>query len=128
MLITLGFYKRKPGLTREEFSRHWQEVHGPLIADNPVMSTYVRRYVQHHCVPGSGWPNVGELDYDGFSETWFDSLEARKEMHALPCFQTELIEDEHKFLDMAATRILMFDRQVVQIGKDYAAEWAAGRT
>lgn len=126
MLITLGFYKRKPGLTREEFSRHWREVHGPLIANDPILSKYIKRYVQHHCVPSSGWPNVGDLEYDGFSESWFESLEARKEMHALPYFQKEMIEDEHKFLDMEATRILMFDHQVVQIGKDYSAEWTAG--
>ncbi len=125
MLITLGFYKRKPGLTREEFSRHWQEVHGPLVASNPVLSKYIRRYVQHHCVPGSGWPTMAELGYDGFSEIWFDSLEAYEEMRALPDFQQELIENEHRFLDMSATRILMFDRQVVQVGKDCAAEWIA---
>jgi uncharacterized protein (TIGR02118 family) len=127
MLITLGFYKRRPGLTREQFSRHWREVHGPLIVSNPILSKYLRRYVQHHCVPSSGWPNVGDLEYDGFSESWFDSLEARKEMHALPYFQSEMIADEHKFLDMNATRILMFDNQVVQIGRDYSAEIAAGK-
>jgi uncharacterized protein (TIGR02118 family) len=127
MLITLGFYKRKPGLSREEFSRHWRNVHGPLIATDVRLSKYIRRYVQHHCVPSVGWPNVGELDYDGFSETWFDSLEARKEMHALAHFQKELIADEHEFLDMRATRILMFDNQVVQIGKDYTAAWASGQ-
>lgn len=127
MLITLGFYKRKPGLTREEFSKHWREVHGPLIANDPVLSKYIKRYVQHHMVPSEGWPNVGPLDYDGFSETWFESLEARKEMHALDYFKNEMIEDERQFLDMDATRILMFDKQIVQIGKDYSADWAAGR-
>jgi EthD domain len=54
MLITLGFYKRKPGLTREQFSKHWREVHGPLIANDPILSKYLKRYVQHHCVPSSG--------------------------------------------------------------------------
>jgi uncharacterized protein (TIGR02118 family) len=126
MLITLGFYKRRPDLTREQFSHHWRTVHGPLIAQNPILSKYIKRYVQHHCVPSQNWDNVGALEYDGFSESWFESLEARKEMHALPYFQKEMIEDEHKFLDMKSTRILMFDNQVVQIGKDYSAEWAAG--
>lgn len=127
MLITLGFYKRRPGLTWEEFSKHWREVHGPLIANNPELSKYIIRYVQHHCQPSSGWPGVGDLEYDGFSESWFESLEARREMHNLEYFRNEMIEDEKKFLDMDATRILMFDEQVVQIGKDYSAEWAAGK-
>lgn len=134
MLITLGFYKRKAGLTWEEFSTHWRDVHGPSLADNPELSRYMIRYVQHHISPSSGWGSlgavggVGVLEYDGFSESWFESLEARKALHSLPYFQETMIEDERKFLDMDATRILMFDKQVVQIGKDYAAEFLAGRT
>ena len=31
MLTVLGFYKRKEGMSREEFSHHWRYVHGPLI-------------------------------------------------------------------------------------------------
>jgi len=127
MLVTLGFYKRKPGLTRDQFSRHWREVHGPLIANNPMLSKYIMRYVQHHCVPSTGLAGVGELDYDGFSESWFRSLESRKEMYALPHFQSEIVGDEKKFIDMAATRVVMFDNQVVQIGKDYSDDIAAGR-
>ncbi|MFC4670850.1 EthD domain-containing protein [Seohaeicola nanhaiensis] len=127
MIITLGFYKRKPGLTLEQFQTHWRDVHGPLIAGIPGVEKYLKRYVQHHMVPSQGWPGVGPLDYDGFSESWFPSLDARKELHAMPYFQNEMIEDERQFLDMDATRVLMFDNQVVQIGKDYAGDWMEGR-
>ncbi len=118
MLITLGFYKRKQGLTHDEFSTHWREVHGPMIRDNLVMSQYMRRYVQHHIEPSSGFPGMEALDYDGFSEVWFESIEGRQKMRAEPFFQEELLADEAKFIDLAQTRILMFDRQVVQIGED----------
>jgi len=126
MLILLGFYKRKPGLTLDEFHRHWGEVHGPLVAATPNVETYLKRYVQHHIKPSTGFAGVGTLDYDGFSEAWFVSEEARKEMHAQP-YQTEImLPDEAEFLDMDATRLLMMDKQVVQIGTDYAFEWMAG--
>jgi uncharacterized protein (TIGR02118 family) len=125
MLISLGFYKRKPGLTREEFSRHWRQVHGPMIANNPDIRKYVKRYVQHHFEPSTGWPDVGSLDYDGFSESWFESADTRKQLYTLPFF-SELVADERKFIDMSVTRILMFDHQVVQIGKDYSSDWMAG--
>jgi hypothetical protein len=46
-----------------------------------------------------------------------------KEMLAHPDFQREIVADEQEFLDMNATRILMFDHQIVQIGKDYKTEW-----
>ncbi|MDR5651200.1 EthD domain-containing protein [Ruixingdingia sedimenti] len=127
MLIVLGFYKRKPGLSHAEFSRHWRDVHGPLIRNHPVISTYMRRYLQHHLTPGTGFPGVGALDYDGFSESWWDSLEARQEAHGLEDFKQLVIEDERQFIDMDATRILMFDNQNVVIGTDHAAEWMARR-
>jgi hypothetical protein len=43
---------------------------------------------------------VGDLEFGGFSESRLPTLEARKEMHALPYFQDEMIADEHKFLDI----------------------------
>lgn len=128
MLISLGFYKRKPGLTHEQFSRHWREVHGPLIRSHPETPKYLRRYVQHHIGPGHGFPGTQPLEFDGFSESWFDSVEARQSLHALAFFQQQVIPDEHNFIDMRQTRVLMFDRQVVQIGEDLAAKLAVGRT
>jgi uncharacterized protein (TIGR02118 family) len=127
MLILLGFYKRKPGLTLEEFQRHWREIHGPLIAAIPDIDRYIKRYVQHHFVPSTGWPCVGALEYDGFSEVWYASVEARKALHALPYHREIMVPDEHKFVDMEATRLLMLDEQVVQIGTDHSADWASGR-
>lgn len=127
MLILLGFYKRKPGLTLEEFQRHWAEVHGPLVAQTPNVEKYLKRYVQHHIRRATGFPGVGTLDYDGFSEAWFVSEEARKEMHDQPYQKEIMTPDEAEFLDMDATRLLMMDRQVVQIGTDYAFEWSAGK-
>lgn len=124
MLISLGFYKRKAGLTHEEFSRHWREVHGPLIGNHPELSAFMRRYVQHHIEPGHGFPGTQPLDFDGFSESWFESVEARQRMHAHPFFQQSVIPDEHQFIDMTQTRTLMFDKQVVQVGDDLLSQFA----
>lgn len=126
MLITLGFYKRKPGLSHEQFCRHWREVHGPLIRSHPVVSRYIKRYVQHHIEPGTGFPGTQPLDFDGFSESWWDSVEARQKLYAEPSFREQVIADEANFIDMTQTRILMFDKQVVQIGEDHVAKLLAG--
>ena len=119
MIVLLGFYKRKAGLSLEQFQRHWREIHGPLLAQNPACLEHIRRYVQHQCVPGV--PGVNPLDYDGFSETWFESLEARKQMRDDPRYRI-VAEDTPKFLDQAKT-VQMLDHQVVQIGHDHAGEW-----
>jgi uncharacterized protein (TIGR02118 family) len=39
--------RRRPGLTREQFRRHWAEVHGPLATSRPDVFG-ITRYVQLH--------------------------------------------------------------------------------
>ncbi|MCB2052146.1 MAG: EthD domain-containing protein [Novosphingobium sp.] len=109
MIINLGFYKRRSDLTHEEFSKHWTEVHGPLIRSIPGIEQYLTHYVQHHVVPDPANPLPFDLDYDGFSEAHFPSIEARDALFNLPFFQTRVIEDEHKFIDMERTRIIVID-------------------
>src|SRR5581483_3111939 len=71
MLRFLGFYKRKPGLTHEQFNHHWMTIHGPVVRNVPGGSQYLKKYIQHHLTPD---PLSGTQDfvYDGFSEGWFE--------------------------------------------------------
>lgn len=115
MLIVLGFYKRKPGLTYEQFSSHWRDVHGPLVRNTPDIAKYIRRYVQHHLAPNTIFPGLSPLPYDGFSEVWFDSVEDHMKMRAEPIHREVMIPDEHLFLDMEMTKVTMLDNQVYQI-------------
>ena len=120
MLITLGFAKRKPGTTHEEFCTHWREIHGPLVANHPEAKRYLKRYVQHHLSPSIGFGQPEALEFDGFSEAWYESADARKAFHAHPYFQNQVIADENLFIDVNGLRVLMFDSQVVQVGPDIA--------
>ncbi|MBP0590467.1 EthD domain-containing protein [Paraburkholderia sp. LEh10] len=115
MWVSVSFYKRKPGTSHEEFSRHWREIHGPLIAKNPKIARHIKRYVQHHLQPNASVPGVQELEFDGFSEVWFESMEDRQAMFAEPDFQNLVIPDEHNFIDMSITRTSMSDTPVVQV-------------
>jgi uncharacterized protein (TIGR02118 family) len=63
---------RKPGLALDEFQQHWFEVHGQLGA----RVRGLRRYVQNHVIPDAF--GVRAITHDGFSELWFDDLEALK--------------------------------------------------
>jgi EthD domain-containing protein len=128
MYISLGFYKRKPGTSWEEFSRHWREVHGPLIANNPKLARYQKRYVQHHLQPNDCFPGVDPLPFDGFSEAWFDTIDDRRRLWEEPDFQKFVVPDEALFLDLSATKISMIDQQIVHVGGDVAAAFAAGAT
>jgi uncharacterized protein (TIGR02118 family) len=126
MWVSVSFYKRKPGTSWEEFSQHWREVHGPLLGKSPILSKYLKRYVQHHIRPNDCFPGVEPLPFDGFSEAWFDSVDDRRKMWSEAEYQSVVVPDEHKFLDMTATRVSMIDTQVVQFGGDIAAAFASG--
>jgi uncharacterized protein (TIGR02118 family) len=44
MIKIMGLLTRKEGITREEFVRHWFDIHAPLSHAVPG----IRRYVQSH--------------------------------------------------------------------------------
>lgn len=62
---------RKAGLTREEFFRHWNSVHAPLLkAVKPGPRRYCQLCVQSEVPPPGGIATLA-VDIDGFSESWF---------------------------------------------------------
>lgn len=120
MFVVLGFYKRKPGMTHEAFSDYWRDMHGPMIRNHPDVARHIKRYVQHHLQP-SDMGTTLPLEFDGFSETWYESRADREALQACPGFLNEIVPDEAVFLDLSQTRTAMFDTQVVQIGEILAA-------
>ena len=118
MLRMLGFYKRKPGVTHEQFNHHWLNIHGPCVRNVPGGDQYLRKYIQHRLTidPLS---QEQEFVYDGFSEAWFESYEAREAFVALPGFKV-VIEDEGHFIDLTATRWMLLDEHALQVD---LAEW-----
>jgi len=94
MIKSMSFLKRKPGITKEEFSRYWKDVHAPIAAR---LIPGLKRYVQNHSI------DIPELEseFDGIVEMWWESMEAAMKYplwhesdEAAP-----LREDEAKFFD-----------------------------
>jgi uncharacterized protein (TIGR02118 family) len=70
MVKAIFIASKLPGLTLAEFFEHWHDVHGPLAARVPGL----RRYVQNHAIQEAY--SFRGMTHDGWSELWFDSLEA----------------------------------------------------
>lgn len=76
MIKSISFLQRKKGLSREEFVRHWLDVHVPMCHVVPGLRGYaVSTVVEHQSRPDV--PSLGMDEFDGVAQVWFDNLEAR---------------------------------------------------
>jgi uncharacterized protein (TIGR02118 family) len=94
MIKGMSLVKRKPGLTQEEFSRHYEEVHVPLALNHFRFKRYVRNYVIK-------LPDADEPEFDCITEVWFETAEdcqAAAEFSVSEAYKV-IAEDEEKFMD-----------------------------
>ncbi len=106
MVKGIALLKRKPGLSPEEFRRHYEEVHAPLIRRLvPSIRKYVRNYVTVRPFP----PAAGQPEFDCVTEQWFDSMEGFQEMMAAMSGEAgrAIRADERTFLDRGQTVYLI---------------------
>lgn len=93
MVKSVTLIKRKPGISRDEFIWHYEEVHVPLALKHFSFD----RYVRNHIIP----PGIEETKFDCITEIWFKNW---ADYHACISFwQSEtghdLRVDEHTFID-----------------------------
>lgn len=109
MVKVITTIKRKEGISKEEFYRYWEEVHGPLIKRT---LPGVKRYIQNHAakLPGSGQPQ-----YDGVVEIWFEDMDAWRK--AGEFFRSEggkvITDDEAKFIDRSRMVSFIAEEKVI---------------
>ena len=82
MIKSIALLTRKPGLTHEQFMKHWFEIHAPLALKVPG----IRRYVQTHILDERRRADIPSTDVeiDGIAELWYDSREAMLQSAATP--------------------------------------------
>src|SRR5207247_2162376 len=82
VIKSLSLLTRKPGMTHEQFVRHWLEVHGPLALKVPG----IRRYVQSHILEERTRPDIpsSDVEIDGVAELWYDDRESMMRALATP--------------------------------------------
>ncbi len=102
MVKGIALLARKPGLSPEEFRRHYEEVHAPLIRKLvPSLKRYLRNYVTRRPFP----PAAGGTEFDCVTEQWFDSMEGFQQMIDAMAGEAgrAIRADERTFLDRART-------------------------
>src|ERR1700693_4824706 len=91
---------RRPGMTLEEFSHYWRDVHGPIGRRIPGL----RRLVQSHRVPDSA--DLASPNFDGMAELWFDDLAALETAQRSSEWLASTA-DEAKFIDRNRSAIFV---------------------
>lgn len=71
MVKLIALLKRKPGMTREEFTKRWLDEHTKLSSKIPDVREYRINIATAYQPEGTGV----ELLYDGTAEMWWDSIE-----------------------------------------------------
>lgn len=99
----LGMVRRKANLTHEQFLAHWLNTHAELCKRLPGLRRYSINLVQRDRSPG--------FNYDGFSELWFDSIEAYDAAMASPEGRT-LLADLPNFVEHIDP-VLVEERQML---------------
>jgi uncharacterized protein (TIGR02118 family) len=123
--------KRLPQLTHAEFSRHWREVHAPLVEKHRSVLR-ILRYVQAHSDLGTlsdqlrafrGSPEA----YDGVAEIWYESRQALETLDGDPAARAasrELLEDERRFVDLSRSPIFLAEEYAMITADDGDSNYA----
>ena len=112
MLKVIGFLKRKPGMTVEDF-RDYYESHHRVIGEKYLRDhavKYMRRYLTPFADPLSG--NQAEQPCDVVMEIWYRdraAYDAAMANFVRPDVAAEIAEDEEKLFDRKYNRFFFVD-------------------
>lgn len=111
------FFRRRAGLNAEQFRDYYENHHAPLaVRLFPYMKDYRRNYIRHdQRHQRAGGEAVGtNLDFDVITEISFAGVQDYQRMKddmTNPDIRRQVVEDEQRFLDRAATVVLLVDEQ-----------------
>ncbi len=108
MIKGFALIPKKPGISTEQFHKHWEEVHGPLAKRIKAL----RRYVQSHRI-AEPVPGFDNCPFEGAAEIWFDDLDAITHLGDNPDYIQGALADEPNFLDQSGLRFLATREEVV---------------
>jgi uncharacterized protein (TIGR02118 family) len=120
MVKLVFFFRRKPGMTPEEFRRHYETKHVPLaIRLLPYFKDYRRNYIRHdESYRPRGREATKQPDFDVVTEITFENRESfDRMMQALtePTIHSQIIADEEHFMDRSAHQMFFVDEEVTPL-------------
>ena len=109
MVKALSFFKRKAGMSVDEFQAYWRHQHPKVV----TALAGLRRYVQSHTLAAAY--RQGEPVYDGIAEVWFDDTAVMHALRGSPA-ATAVRADEARFIDHATMGMIITEEHVAKDG------------
>lgn len=104
-------FKRKPGMTVDQFREHYERSHAPLaVRLLPYFKSYTRNYVCHDMSYEHGGLGV-EMGFDVVTELTFETradYERMKKALTDPSIGDAILRDEQEFMDRSPGGRAMF--------------------
>lgn len=113
MIKAIALIRRKPGISREEFKRHYEEIHAPLALRYLSFARYARNHV-------NDTPPLPPPDFDVASVFWYadmDQLQATQNFLSSEDYKV-LAADEETFMDREKTVAFMVEEVPTELGAD----------
>ena len=109
MVKAVSFFKRKPGMSVEDFQKYWRTRHPEVVTRLPGLV----RYVQSHTLL-SGY-RKGEPVSDGIAEVWFPDTAAMRALAGSPAYAA-VRADEARFIDHDTMKLVITEEHVIKDG------------
>jgi len=113
----IAMYKRKPGLSAEQFRHHYETSHAPMsMRLFPFMTDYRRNYIRAH--PDQHDSAANRFDFDVITEMTFKSpsdYERMLQQMTDPAIREAVEQDEIQFMDRSAAVFLIVDEKCTPI-------------
>jgi uncharacterized protein (TIGR02118 family) len=106
-LKAVEFFTRKPGMSVEDFQRHWQTIHAPLAAKIPGVGRYVVSATRPSAYAAGRTPA-----YDGAALMWFESSDALKTAGGSAEYKA-MVADRTQFLTPGQPPFLLTKEYVI---------------
>lgn len=107
MIKSVMTFKRRAGMSVEEFQDYWLNEHPKAV----LKLDGLQRYVQNH--PLAGGYAKRDLPVDGVAETWWPDTETMKRNAGSPAW-AGLVADEERFLDRSSLQLLLVEEHVMK--------------
>jgi len=110
--------KRKPDMSVDQFRKHWQTRHAPLIRSTENIARHVASYEQY--LPADSPIPLGR-EFDGVTIMGFENAQAFSAFLAEPDYAAVIAPDEQRFLDLEGLVGIMVDEPTTVIDPAHVA-------